>query len=262
MPEAEEPRVAHGERIRCAACGTEQEVAQANETGRCVICSNPLFATTGVAQAKEEAKVFDLGPKEKSSGLAAATAALLRHDPGHEAVAALNELLAADKRLTSWLALVPLWGAWHVQRSAAHTAEEKLRLAALSIFFGLVLLGGLWSLLPSDQAKLDATRARVDAQIGTLAALVQDYARQHRELPDDTVWQRSAASGDLRFYDPWGHLYRYQREEDGFELGTYGRDGVEGGRNEDADVFRHFSAAPPSGAMPAFSSAASPFPPA
>jgi Type II secretion system (T2SS), protein G len=49
-----------------------------------------------------------------------------------------------------------------------------------------------------------------------------------------------------RFFDPWYRAYRYERSEDGgVTIGTLGRDGKEGGVDEDADVSVHFAPAEP-----------------
>ena len=51
--------------------------------------------------------------------------------------------------------------------------------------------------------------------------------------------------------DPWGRPYIYRspaRTTDDYQVGTFGRDGQEGGSGEDADHFR--GAASPEGTMP------------
>lgn len=250
MPGGEDSSEVPPGRIRCAACGTEQEIADARKSGGCVICSKPLFGPSPGAEPADKSEPFDLDTSEVATGIATAAAAVPRQRPGGDPPAELHELLAADKRLTSILAFVPLWGPWHLRRSEVHTAQEKIHLGSLSLLLTVVVLVVVWILQPGAKQQVDATRARVDAQIGALGVLVESYALQHREYPDDAVWQRSLESGDLRFYDPWGRSYRYHRETDGYTIGTYGRDGVEDGGGDDTDVFRHFSSTPASAAPP------------
>lgn len=195
----------------------------------CVICGKPLFAP---------AKTIALR-REDESALTEAAAALAKQAPKTGPPAELDDLLTVDKRLTSLLAFVPLWGPWQLSRSSQHTPQEKLLLATASLGVTAILALATWALLPGAAEHVRETRGRIDSQIRVLDGLIQEYYREHGALPDDSVWQRSA-SGDLRFYDPWGRIYRYSPGAEQFAIGTYGREGVPGGKGDDADVSAEF----------------------
>ncbi|MGH7897343.1 MAG: type II secretion system protein GspG, partial [Candidatus Binatia bacterium] len=239
MPARERAVESFSQRIKCPACGTEQELDDARESGCCVICSGRLLEAGGEADGNDR-RGDPVDPTRGGGRGLAAIAAALRGEATRGSAAELNELRMAEKRLTSLFALVPLWGPWNLVQSEVHTPREKTRLASFSILLTLVLVAALSMVPPGARQGLDSTEVRIGSQIEALGALVESYATQHRETPDATVWARSAESGDLRFYDPWGRIYRYDRRESGFTIGTHGRDGVEGGSGEDADFFRDF----------------------
>ena len=195
-----------------------------------MICGKPLFAIGERTTPR----------REEETGLADAAAALARHEPDPGSLAEVHDLLSVDKRLTSLLAFVPLWGLWRLSRSSQHTPPEKLLLVIASLGVTAILILGAWAALPGAAEHARETRDRIGSQIQGLAGLVREYHRAHAILPDDSVWHRSAANGDLRFYDPWGRVYRYERGPEGFTIGTYGRDGTPGGKGEDTDVSSEF----------------------
>jgi general secretion pathway protein G len=195
-----------------------------------VICGKSLFAVgERIAPRREE-----------ETGLAEAAAALGRYEPDPGPLAEVHDLLSVDKRLTSLLAFVPLWGLWRLSRSSQHAPQEKLLLVIASLGVTAILILGAWAVLPGVAEHARETRDRIGSQIQALAGLVREYYREHAILPDDSVWHRSAANGDLRFYDPWGRIYRYEWGPGEFTIGTYGRDGAPGGEGEDTDLFSEF----------------------
>jgi general secretion pathway protein G len=159
----------------------------------------------------------------------------------------VNALLAAEKRLTSMLAFVPVWGLRKLSRSEQHTSGEKSLLALASLGMTMLLGLGIVAILPSAKERAEQTRAKVRQQIDTLARLVEEYRREHGALPDELAWQRSATSADLRFYDPWGRIFHYRPNDDGFAIASYGRDGALGGEGEDTDLSVEFPPAPEPG---------------
>lgn len=238
-------------RIRCPTCGTDQEVHSAGGSMSCVICASPLGAVSPPASRN--------GPSEKATAsdepasspatfeltdvslFARATAAL----PSEAEVSAMqpleiDELLEAEKRAVSSFALVPFWGAWRISQSDLHPFGEKLRLVTLSVLLTLSLIAAAWLALPGAKERSRAEQAQIDSRLEALAQLVRSYRRQYGTYPDEETWQRSAHRGDLRFFDPWGRVYVYRKTNQGFVIGTYGRDGLPGGPNEEQDFFRTF----------------------
>ncbi len=238
-------------RIRCPTCGTDQEVQSAGDSIACVICASPLRAVSTHASRN--------GPSEKVTpsgepAPAPATFELTDVSPFARATAALpseaeasavqpleiDELLEAEKRVVSSFALVPFWGAWRISQSDLHPFGEKLRLVTLSVLLTLSLVVVAWLALPSDKERSRTEHAQTNSRLAALAELVRSYRRQYGTYPDEETWQRSAHRGDLRFFDPWGRVYVYQKTNQGFVIGTYGRDGLPGGSHEEQDFFRTF----------------------
>jgi hypothetical protein len=232
--------------IRCPSCGTEQALVDAGERDLCVICSRPLFATALAIPPADDPKAEPVGRLEMAALAVEISEEILATPPPEQ----LSELLAVNKRLTSLFTLIPLWGPLRLLRSASHTSREKCALISLSMMLTIALFVGAFLARPSAAERASATRGRIESQIEALHALVESYAAQHPgEWVDENVWQRSAQAGDLRFYDPWGRLYRYQPEGSEFVIGTYGSDGAEGGDGEAADILFRFQPSPP--ALPA-----------
>lgn len=152
----------------------------------------------------------------------------------------VNELLAVEKRGTSYMALIPFIGPWLLRRSEVHTREEKRNLSAVSIAITLVLIGIVWMQLPTAADHLAALRQRIDTELQTLGEVAEQHRATRGAYPDPAIWRRFAARADPRFFDPWARPYVYQPSGDGVTLRTLGRDGVEGGSGEDTDISRFF----------------------
>ena len=236
-------------RVVCAECGSEQEGPTTRQS-RCVICSKPLHRGA-VAQAYERASAnaaaLALVParpaangsrRREASVLAAANLPETAPDTGP--LPEVTALLAAEKRLTSLLAFIPIWGVWRLSGSEQHESREKTGLGIASVLLTITLALGIAQLLPGPAQRAAAMLMRINGQINALGVLGLEYHREHGSLPDESAWKRSAESGDLRFYDPWGRIYRYETAQGGFAVVTYGQDGVPGGDHADADVRTEF----------------------
>ena len=59
-----------------------------------------------------------------------------------------------------------------------------------------------------------------------------------QELAEASEWRGPYLKEETALTDPWGrsYLYTYAPEAEVFEVSTLGRDGVEGGDGEDADI--------------------------
>jgi hypothetical protein len=226
------------ERVRCPACDTDQEAPEPTAPQRCLVCGSSLgSAANGAALEAAEAAdqpslpdVFDLGEGEGGGDLGIPEEAPAFH------AAELDEIAASEKRATSLVALVPFYGPWRLARSDLHAPEEKLFLGALSTVLSVLVGVLLWRLAGAPEPAT-AVHARVAADLERLRALAGQYRREYGSDPDAETWQRSADRADLRFYDPWGRVYRYERAPSGFRIGTLGRDGARGGNAEDADAW-------------------------
>ncbi len=194
-------------------------------------------AVTAVGRDREP-----LAVPAPESWLAAAAEVFSKQPPRAGRIRRSTPCVFGRQRLTSILSLIPLWGLWRLSRSDQHTPQEMSLLGAASIGLTILLLLGIWTLVPNADERAQAAHEGVRRQIQVLAGLVEDYRKEHGRLPDDSAWQRSAAGADLRFYDPWGKLYRYAPDGEGFTITTHGRDGVPGGRREDEDVSMEYTA--------------------
>lgn len=82
-----------------------------------------------------------------------------------------------------------------------------------------------------------ALQIKVIAELTTLNAVVEEYRSKKGAYPSS--WDDLLAEGKAVPQDPWGHDYVLIAGEDlqtRPRIFTYGRDGVRGGENEDADV--------------------------
>ena len=52
----------------------------------------------------------------------------------------------------------------------------------------------------------------------------------------EALWRGPYVKDELDFNDPWGRRFLYSVSGDAFEVRSLGRDGVEGGDGEDADI--------------------------
>jgi hypothetical protein len=165
-----------------------------------------------------------------------ALADLVATGPRPKTPEAVNELIAADKKISSWIAFVPFIGPWLLQRSEVHSRKEKLILTWTSI--ALTALG-LWLTLrqlPTPEDRLATLNARVAGEMKTLRDFANQYRAEQHSFPDEDTWSHFADHADPRFFDPWGRRYRYEPGPTGVTISTLGRDGLEGGEGEDADV--------------------------
>jgi hypothetical protein len=238
VTDSPEETAAQPGRIVCPACGSEQEIPT-RRAKRCIICGKPLSEVHAAVPAPPPESTA-----ARPTNLVEAAAELTKQEPRRGPIREILELLAIDKRVTSVLAFLPLWGIWRISRSDQHTTNEKILLSVASLGVTAIFTLAIWTAVPSEAERAREVHKKIDAQILGLADLVREYQRDHGELPDESVWQRSANGADLRFYDPWGRVYHYRRGADGFTIGTWGRDGTIGGEWEDADVSADFSAPP------------------
>jgi hypothetical protein len=225
-------------RIRCPACGTEQETPEAGAPDHCEICGTSL-----TAPPSDPPETLPLvGPtalsKEKPAGPTPPTLEQLLAAPTGSAGKEIDELLDIAKQSISTLSIVPIWGPWQLWQSDAHSEGEKIRLTVLSAAVTLALLIGFLWVLPGEAERTAAAQSRVETDFDALAAMVHRYALDTGAYPDDEVWKRTIQRGDARFIDPWNRTYLYRLEPEAFVLGTYGNDGAADGSGEDADYTR------------------------
>lgn len=86
-------------------------------------------------------------------------------------------------------------------------------------------------------ARKRAQELKVKVDLTTLNAVVEEYKLKRGAYPSS--WNDLLAEGKTVPQDPWGHDYVLIAGEDlqtRPRIFTYGRDGVRGGENEDADV--------------------------
>ncbi len=170
---------------------------------------------------------------------------LTKGGPGPEVPSVVVEILAFHNRVTSLAAFVPFVGPWLVAHSEAR-ADRKFKLQYISIGLTALTIVGILALLRALSAPPVPLRERLQSQIETLGAIAQDFRAKHGAYPDSATWKRTAEQPDLRFFDPWSRAYRYEPSKDGgVTIGTLGRDGKEGGTDEDADVSVHFAPTAP-----------------
>ena len=225
MVDATEDSSSPPDRVICPSCGGEQERPSSPHLQRCVICGESLLAAPA-----------ERPPSKRNNALTEVAEALSRQTPPSGPAPEVSALLNAEKRLTSMLAFIPVWGLLRLSRSEQHTRAERSLLALASLGVTMLLGLGILMIMPTAKERADETRARIRQQIDVLGRLVEEYGREHGALPDEPAWQRSAASADLRFYDPWGRAYHYTPSGDGFVIASYGRDDAPGGDGEDGDV--------------------------
>jgi hypothetical protein len=226
----------------CVRCGGEFPPPALRANGSCAKCSQ---STSSLADRRPAAGER---PRSLVAGrhLARASQEVLLGLPEKEASTAsreAGEIVALDKRFGSLAALVPVIGPLRIRRSDAHTAEEKRKLSALSIALTLLILIGLALWLPHPAARTAALHERIHQETEVLHGLAERYRAEHGAHPTPETWAHLARRADPRFYDPWGRPYRYDVSGEGvLTIGTLGRDAIEGGRGEDADVWRRFPA--------------------
>lgn len=230
----------------CLHCGVELGRFSSGVKGLCAACS-ALALTKDTPAAPPNGKETPLArqatlpPMPRSRD---ALAALIANGPSSEAPRMVGELLAADKRLSSYFALVPFVGPLLIQRSEAHTAKEKFWLTWISIGLTSLAVLGLVSTLPTLQDRLASLHQRIDREMKVLGDFADRYHTEHGAYPDKPMWRHFAERADPRFFDPWGRPYRYEPSSDDVTIATLGRDGLDGGDDEDADFSAHFQPSP------------------
>lgn len=173
-----------------------------------------------------------------------ALASLISQGPRSEVPGLLDELSTSEKRSYSLLALIPVVGPLLIAASKRHTDDEKRRLSALSIGLTVAVLALLWTLQPSPAAQAARLRQRVESEMRVLSDIAEQYRKERGSYPTEATWRRFTERPDVRFFDPWGRPYLYERVESGFVLKTLGQDGFAGGIGKDADVTLEERSAP------------------
>lgn len=230
-------------RTRCPACGTEQEAANGAAEACCLICGRSLYGDAGRGTRTPEAlavpasgasEVFDLpekAPEEPDADI-----------PEEAPVSRTEEveqLLALERRTTSLLALIPLWGTWRIWTSESHGLFERIVLAGASILLTAAITVAVYEALPDAEDLAAAAADRTETDLERLEELLRQYRREYGRWPGPTTWSESIRPGDPRFHDPWGRPYLYERTPEGSPVvGTLGQDGLRGGNGVDRDVFR------------------------
>jgi len=240
-------------RATCLSCGVELGRFPSGVTGLCLACAArvltqdaPATPVNGHPQKmpRQEAPRFRELTLPRTNRSRQALAELLARGPSTEASAMVRELLATDKRISSFVAFVPFVGPWLMQRSETHTAKEKFVLTWMSISVTALALFGLLSTLPTPADELANLHRRIDTEMKTLGDFAHQYRAENGAYPDKQTWKRFADRGDPRFFDPWGRPYRYESSRDDVTVGTLGRDGLDGGSAEAADFSAHYPAQP------------------
>jgi hypothetical protein len=104
-----------------------------------------------------------------------ALAELVAEQPTDEKSAMLDEVLTADRLLTTLSALIPFVGPWLIHRSEVHKPGQKRTLSWISIgLTGLWLLALLWR-LPSPSNQYARLREGIESQIQWLPRLAEQY---------------------------------------------------------------------------------------
>lgn len=239
--------------VRCLYCGTEQ-VEMAVEGGAfCIKCGRPLVTTPAPPQSESGSAVAETRrppPRHRlaeSSRMKSAVSELIAAGPVDAGGKAAHEVVALQKRGASILGVLPLIGPWLVRDSEALDTGERRKVKAVSILLTLAIAAAVWMSLPTEADHLVELHRRIDADMRVLAGVAESYRKDHGTYPDVATWQRLAARGDARFFDPWARPYLYSPEPHEIELRTLGRNGVPGGELEDADLGREFGSAGPAG---------------
>lgn len=229
--------------LRCARCGTVQEVELGDHHVTCKECAQrlggpPAAPHTPGSTVGRAAPRFQPTPQTRQ-----VLAELHERGPGSEVLDVMVDLLTFHGRLT-WLgSFVPFLGPWLVARSdLARDPKRKLQwVAAGTTLLAVVGIVSAWQPLSAPPVPLPE---QVQAELGVLADIAGAYRDKHGAYPDAATWKRTADQPDLRFFDPWSRPYGYVRTHDGgATIGTLGRDGAPGGSGEDADLSIHL--APP-----------------
>ena len=247
MAEGSEADDASTERVTCLYCGVEIGNAPSPVKGLCVPCAARVLPARPAKQGTNghsvplPTSIQEPEPKRspRATHLKEAIAELA-NVPASAIPAKVHELLAADKRVLGFMALVPFVGPWLLQRSDAHSEREKRILTWTSLGLTGAILGALVWMIPTNTTMLSRLQARMRQEMTVLDGVAERYRSEHGSYPDASIWHRYAERADPRFYDPWGRPYLYETTDEGISLRSLGRDGIPGGRDEDADVSATF----------------------
>jgi general secretion pathway protein G len=125
------------------------------------------------------------------------------------------------------------------QSAGKNAGFTLIEIMAVVLIIGLLIatVGG-----PIARAIFTGTETRVKADIKNLETSIDLYRQEFRRFPGDlnelTTPDRGPAFLNVLPLDPWGNEYFYEAPQSGDEyvIGTYGRDGSQGGEGEDADI--------------------------
>src|SRR5262249_22444654 len=121
----------------CLSCGIGLSSFSSGVTGLCLACAARVLTQDAPATPVEghPQKMPQQGAPQlrevtlpRTSRSRQALAELIARGPSTETSAIVRELLATDKRISSFVAFVPFVGPWLIQRSETHTAKEKFLL--------------------------------------------------------------------------------------------------------------------------------------
>jgi hypothetical protein len=242
MVEGAEADDAATERVTCLYCGADIGNAPSPVKGLCVPCAVRVLPARPAKQGANGHSVplatSAHAPEPRRSPRAShldEAVAELANVPASATPAKVNELLAADKRVLGFMALVPFIGPLLLQRSDAHSEREKRLLTWISLALTGAILGALVWMIPTNTTVLSRLQARMQQEMAVLAGVAERYRSEHGSYPDASIWHRYAERADPRFYDPWGRPYLYETTDEGISLRSLGRDGIPGGSDDDAD---------------------------
>jgi hypothetical protein len=247
MAEGVEAGDAATERVTCLYCGAEIGDAPSPVKGLCVPCAARVLPARPAKQGVNGHSVSLPRSGHEPERRASPKATHLREAideladvPASVIPAKVNELLAVDKRVLAFIALIPFVGPWLLQRSDAHSDREKRILTWISLALTGAILGALVWMIPTNTTMLSRLQARMQREMTVLVDVAERYRSEHGSYPDASVWRRYAERADPRFYDPWGRPYLYDATDEGISLRSLGRDGVAGGSDEEADMSAAF----------------------
>ena len=235
---AEVPTAVPG-RTACLYCGADLGSFPSAVKGLCIACSARVVPRRPATDARQPQSAAQPSKQRYVPRLARsqeALAELVARGPVSETPKMVQELQAAEKRISSLTAFIPFAGPWLIQRSDAHTQREKRILTWSSILLTSLALAGLVAMLPTEATELTLLEQRITREMKALGTFAEEYRSDHGNYPTAAMWQHFAERADPRFYDPWARPYHYEPHGGSFTLRTLGRDNMEGGSEEDADV--------------------------
>lgn len=102
------------------------------------------------------------------------------------------------------------------------------------IWLALACFGcaSLVTVIPAD--------AMTDTRITVTRVRIEMYAKEHGGLPASLDPLPARQGYDNETTDGWGRPINYSRGKDTFSLSSLGKDGLEGGSGDDADIVKTF----------------------